>query len=112
LNIFHICQGNPDDPAILMIHGYPTSSFDYARLFAELSEDHYVCALDTPGYGFSDKPMDGYDYSISDDARLVDEYIRQVAGLDEFILQVESPVQRHKNRDHESNVVTRKVTRA
>jgi pimeloyl-ACP methyl ester carboxylesterase len=86
LNIFHICQGNPDDPAVLMIHGYPTSSFDYAALSAELSQDHYVCALDTPGYGFSDKPLDGYDYSIFDDARLVDEYIRQVAGLDEFIL--------------------------
>ncbi len=46
----------------------------------------YVCALDTPGYGFSDKPLDGYDYSIFDDARLVDEYIREVAGLEEFTL--------------------------
>ena len=36
LNIFHICQGKPDDPAILMIHGYPTSSFDYADLMQEL----------------------------------------------------------------------------
>jgi len=86
LNIFHICQGNPDNPAILMIHGYPTSSFDYADLFRELSKDHYVCALDTPGYGFSDKPRDGYEYSMFDDARLVDEYIRKVADLDEFTL--------------------------
>ena len=86
LNIFHVCQGNPDNPAILMIHGYPNSSFDYAGLFRELSKDYYICALDTPGYGFSDKPRDGYDYSIFDDARLVDEYIREIAGLDEFIL--------------------------
>jgi len=68
LNIFHICQGNTDNPEILMIHGYPTSSFDYAVLFTKLSDDFYVCALDTPGYGFSDKPLDGYDYSIFDDA--------------------------------------------
>jgi pimeloyl-ACP methyl ester carboxylesterase len=86
LNIFHICQGNPDDPAVLMIHGYPTSSFDYAALSGELSQDHYVCALDTPGYGFSDKPKDGYQYSIFDDARLVDEYVRNIAGLEEFTL--------------------------
>jgi len=86
LNIFHVCRGNPANPAILMIHGYPTSSFDYADLVQAFSEDHYVCALYTPGYGFSDKPMDGYDYSIFDDARLVDEYIRDVADLDEFIL--------------------------
>ncbi|MGD2155608.1 MAG: alpha/beta fold hydrolase [Anaerolineales bacterium] len=86
LNIFHICQGNPDNPAILMIHGYPTSSFDYAALAEDLRQDFYVCMLDTPGYGFSDKPLDGYDYSIFDDAHLVDEYIRQVVGLDEFTL--------------------------
>jgi pimeloyl-ACP methyl ester carboxylesterase len=86
LNIFHVCEGNPDDPAILMIHGYPTSSHDYAALATELSKDHYVCLLDTPGYGFSDKPKDGYRYSIFDDARLVDEYIREVARLDEFTL--------------------------
>jgi pimeloyl-ACP methyl ester carboxylesterase len=86
LKIYHICQGDPENPAILMIHGYPTSSFDYAPLFAELSDDFYVCALDTPGYGFSDKPLGGYDYSIFDDARLVDEYIREVAVLDDFVL--------------------------
>lgn len=86
LNIFHICQGDPDNPAILMIHGYPTMSFDYAPLFDEFKDEYYVCALDTPGYGFSDKPLGGYDYSIDDDARLVDAYIREIAGLDEFIL--------------------------
>lgn len=86
LNIFHVCAGDPANPAIVMIHGYPTSSFDYAPVFAELSPDYYVCALDTPGYGFSDKPLDGYDYSIFDDAQLVDYYIREIVALDEFTL--------------------------
>ena len=86
LNIFHTCQGDPDNPAILMIHGYPTSSFDYAPLFTALSDDHYICALDTPGYGFSDKPMGGFDYSIFDDAQLIDYYIRDIAALDDFVL--------------------------
>ncbi len=86
LNIFHTCQGNPENPAVLMIHGYPTSSFDYAPLFERLSDDFYVCALDTPGYGFSDKPLDGYDYSIFDDAHLVDFYIREIAKLEDFVL--------------------------
>lgn len=86
LNIYHICQGNPDNPAILMIHGYPTSSFDYAALVEDLRQDFYVCMLDTPGYGFSDKPMDGYDYSIFDDAQLVDHYIREMVEFDDFVL--------------------------
>ncbi len=86
LNIFHVCEGNPEDPAMLLIHGYPTSSYDYAPLFAILSDAYYVCALDTPGYGFSDKPRDGFDYSILDDAQLVDHYIRDVIAIDNFIL--------------------------
>jgi len=86
LNIFHVCEGNPEDPAILLIHGYPTSSYDYDPLFAILSDSYYVCALDTPGYGFSDKPLDGFDYSIFDDAQLVDHYIREVIAIDDFII--------------------------
>ena len=86
LNIFHICQGNPENPAILIIHGYPTSSFDYAALAEELDQDFYVCMLDTPGYGFSDKPLDGCDYSIYDDAQLVDHYIREIVEFDDFPL--------------------------
>jgi pimeloyl-ACP methyl ester carboxylesterase len=86
LNIFHVCEGNPGDPAMLLIHGYPTSSYDYAPLFATLSDAYYVCTLDTPGYGFSDKPLDGFDYSIFDDAQLVDHYIREVIAIDDFVL--------------------------
>lgn len=86
LDVFSICAGKRDNPAILFIHGYPTSSFDFRELFEELSQDYYVCALDTPGYGFSSKPRDGYLYSIHDDARLVDHVIREVFQLDKFAL--------------------------
>ena len=55
-----------------MIHGYPTSSFDFGLLMQDLGDAYYICALDTPGYGFSDKPQNAYDYSIFDDAQLVD----------------------------------------
>lgn len=86
LNIFSIRMGNPANPAILLIHGYPTSSWDFVELAKELSKDFSICALDTPGYGFSDKPRNGYRYSLFDDARLVDYFIREVAGLKNFTL--------------------------
>ncbi len=86
LDVFTICAGNKDNPAILFIHGYPTSSFDFLELFEELSQDYYVCAIDTPGYGFSSKPQDGYLYSIHDDARLMDHFIRDVLKLDRLAL--------------------------
>lgn len=86
LNIFTIQKGDPSNPALLMIHGYPTSSYDYSELFELLSEDYYVCSIDTPGYGLSDKPRDGYKYSIEDDAQLVDHYIKDVLKLESFTL--------------------------
>jgi len=86
LNIFSLCRGNPQSPAILLIHGYPTSSYDFYKLVGLLTQDFYVCLLDTPGYGFSDKPRHGYRYSVFDDARLVDDFIRKVINLRNFTL--------------------------
>ena len=86
LEVFHIQEGDPRNPAILFIHGYPTSSFDFWELFDLLRADYYLLAIDTPGYGLSDKPRDGFVYSIEDDARLVDYYVREVVGIESFSL--------------------------
>ncbi len=86
LLIYYNCRGERSNPAILFIHGWPTSSYDFRDLFQRLSGDFFVCTLDTPGYGFSDKPGRGFAYSIFDDARLVDYFIREIAGLRSFAL--------------------------
>jgi pimeloyl-ACP methyl ester carboxylesterase len=86
LSIFYTCQGSPDHPAILLIHGFPTSSFDFYRLVTALAPDYYLCALDTPGYGFSDKPNDAYEYSLFDDAALVDYFVRTKLARKTFTL--------------------------
>ena len=69
-----------------MIHGYPTSSWDWEAVARDLATDHYVCLLDTPGYGFSDKPRDGWAYSLFDDARLVDRFVTDELHLESFTL--------------------------
>jgi len=51
-----------------------------------LDDDYYVVALDTPGYGLSDKPKDGFVYSIADDALLVEHYVTEVRGLESFAM--------------------------
>ena len=86
LNIFYRTFGNSDNPAIVMIHGWPTSSYDFKELISELEKEYYVAVIDTPGYGFSDKPKGGYRYSIPDDARLLDYFIREVLDLSNFTL--------------------------
>ena len=51
---------NPKKAPLLFIHGYPTSSWDWAKIWPTLSE-HYDCiTLDMLGFGYSDKPNQAY----------------------------------------------------
>ena len=86
VQIFYTCMGDPAKPAILMLHGFPTSSFDYRLLAHELESDFHICTLDFPGYGISDKPAAGYRYSLRDDADLVWHFVTKVVPMSEFVL--------------------------
>ena len=56
---------NPNVPPILLLHGFPTSSHLYRNILPELAKTHRAVALDLPGYGLSDKPLDvTYDYNF------------------------------------------------
>ncbi len=59
---------------LVLIHGFPTASWDWNRLWPMLIQQHNVLALDMLGFGFSDKPAD-YDYSIEDQADLFQGWI-------------------------------------
>ena len=47
----------------------------------QLSGRFRVCALDFPGYGFSDKPP-GWGYSLARDEELIEYYLSEVIGAD------------------------------
>ena len=49
---------------IVLLHGYPTSSYDWHLVWESLSKDYRLIAMDMLGYGFSDKP-NNIKYSIS-----------------------------------------------
>ena len=57
VEIFHVELGDPGAPVLVLIHGWPTSSIDWFEVAGPLSASFRVCALDFPGYGFSDKPQ-------------------------------------------------------
>ena len=59
-------------PPLLCLHGFPTASFDYARLLPLLSPHYRLITLDFLGYGFSDKPRP-YSYSLFEQAMLAEE---------------------------------------
>ena len=52
---------------MVVLHGYPTSSYDYYKVLPELSKHYRVIIHDHLGFGFSDKPLD-YSYSLIDQA--------------------------------------------
>jgi pimeloyl-ACP methyl ester carboxylesterase len=81
VEIFHVEIGDPEARVLLLIHGWPTSSIDWFEVAGPLSERFRVCALDFPGYGFSDKPL-GWGYSLRRDEELIEFYLSEVIGAD------------------------------
>ena len=65
--IFNVDSGERDKPAIFLIHGFPTSSWDWVPIWEALSESYRLVALDMLGFGFSDKP-NPHRYSIMEQA--------------------------------------------
>lgn len=55
--IFYRMQKNQNEN-LLLLHGFPTSSHDYHKIWNALCERFSVLAFDMIGYGFSDKPLD------------------------------------------------------
>lgn len=55
---------------LLLLHGFPTSSWDWHKIINKLATKHEVICLDMIGYGFSDKPLNN-SYSIFQQADIV-----------------------------------------
>ena len=53
----HYLEAGQGEP-VLMLHGWPTSSHLYRDILPEIGRTHRAIALDLPGYGLSDKPLD------------------------------------------------------
>lgn len=65
--IFYRSEGS--GPALLLIHGFPTASWDWHRIWPQLTKRFRVVAPDMLGFGFSAKPRD-HEYSIFEQADL------------------------------------------
>ncbi len=73
--IFYRDDGAGD--VVLLIHGFPTASYDWCRVWPGLRDRFRLVAPDMLGFGFSAKPVD-YDYSIHDQATLHEELLRRL----------------------------------
>ena len=89
LDIFYREAGPKDAAAVLLLHGFPTSSQMFRNLIPALADNYHVIAPDYPGYGHSSMPPhDKFAYTFDNLAKVIDEFIGKV-GLTKYALYVQ-----------------------
>ena len=78
LDIFYREAGPNDAPAILLLHGFPTSSQMFRNLIPLLADEYHVVAPDYPGYGHSSMPSrDQFPYTFDNLAKVIEDSPRK-----------------------------------
>src|SRR5690349_11235236 len=87
--IFYREAGPADAPAIVLLHGYPTSSFMFRELIPLLADHYHVIAPDHLGFGHSDAPpATEFTYTFDALAELTSQLLDRI-GLDRYALYVQ-----------------------
>ena len=89
LDIFYREAGPKDAPAVLLLHGFPTSSQMFRNLMPLLADRYRVIAPDYPGFGNSSMPpRDKFNYTFDNLAGVVEQFTEKV-GLKKYALYVQ-----------------------
>lgn len=75
-------EENSDRDVLLLIHGFPTASYDWWKIWPVLSDRFSLVAPDMLGFGYSAKPR-SFPYSITKQADLILDLLR-MKGIGEF----------------------------
>ncbi len=88
VKLFYREAGPKDAPAVLLLHGFPTSSHQYRGLIDRLSDKYRVVAPDLPGFGFSDAPnAKSFEYTFEHLARIIESFT-DIVGLSQYALYI------------------------
>ncbi|HEY2819765.1 MAG TPA: alpha/beta hydrolase [Candidatus Acidoferrum sp.] len=75
VRVFYREAGDMNAPVVLLLHGFPSSSFMFRELIPRLADQYRVIAPDLPGFGFTEVPAEGrYVYSFDRLAKTVDAF--------------------------------------
>lgn len=93
--IFYREAGPADAPAILLLHGFPTSSHLFRELMPKLAQRYRVVAPDLPGYGLTElKPGLPFAYTFDALAQVVDRFtqVRQLRRYALYVFDIGAPI--------------------
>lgn len=88
VDIFFREAGDPHRPAIVLLHGFPSSSHMFRDLIPLLADRYHVIAPDYPGFGNSGMPAaDAFDYTFEHLSLVVEQLLDRL-GISKYILYV------------------------
>jgi pimeloyl-ACP methyl ester carboxylesterase len=75
IDIFYREAGDKNNPSILLLHGFPTSSVMFKNLMVALADKFHLIAPDYPGFGFSAFPdRKNYEYSFKNISATINRF--------------------------------------
>ena len=88
VSVFYREAGPANGPHVLLLHGFPTSSFQYRELMPRLADRYHVVAPDLPGFGFTEVPAAlHYPYSFDGLAQTIGAFT-EALNLKKYALYV------------------------
>lgn len=89
VNIAYREAGNPENPTIVLLHGFPSSSHQYRKVLTQLSDDYHLIAPDYPSFGNSDFPsVSEYEYTFDHIAKTIDSFLVK-KKIDSYALMIQ-----------------------
>jgi pimeloyl-ACP methyl ester carboxylesterase len=86
VSIFYREAGSSENPTLLLLHGFPTSSLMFKNLMIALSDNFHLIAPDYPGFGFSAFPKEEeFEYSFQNIANCINKFTDAI-GLKTFTI--------------------------
>lgn len=90
LKMFYREAGAKESPAIVLLHGFPSSSHMFRDLILQLADKFHVIAPDYIGFGYSDAPgVNEFEYTFDHLADYVEDLLFNVLGLKKFSIYVQ-----------------------
>lgn len=88
LELFYREAGSKTAPAVLLLHGFPTSSHMFRNLIPALADRYHVIAPDLPGFGFSESPdRKHFSYTFENLAKVITKFTEAI-GLEHYAIYV------------------------
>src|SRR5271168_5554796 len=88
IQVFYREAGDREAPVVLLLHGFPTSSFMFRELIPRLADRYRVIAPDLPGFGFTEVPEKRkYKYTFEALATTVAAFT-EALGLNHYAIYV------------------------